>query len=352
MDSVNPPTSAGVPPSGPGQVLQKARQDLRLAPEDVAQILHLSPKQVIALEQDDYKNLPGPTYVRGYLRSYAQLLGLAPEKILESYSALTIAPKPLTPLQSVPPAQVTSDDRLVKFGTIAVVAVVLGMVYLWWRSDGDAPEHAALSPPAALSQTTASTADQAGTTPAATVPPAGNVIATETHPPVVSTPAELPKPAATAVAPVRDAHTPANAPETAKPGASAHVTVSGMILNVSPGASPKPQNATTVPRTDRAIVQAKQAADLPADAPRSRLVLQAVEESWADVRDAGDNKLLYENIPAGRRVTIEGVAPFNVFLGNADGVRVEFNGKYFDIARYKRGQVARFTLGENAAVNN
>jgi len=354
MDSVNPPTStATVPPSGPGRVLQKARQDLRLAPEDVAQILHLSSKQVVALEQDDYKSLPGPTYVRGYLRSYAQLLGLSPEKILESYNALTIAPKPLILPQSALPAQVTSGDRLVKLGTVAVVAVVLGLVYLWWRNEGETPEHAALSTPAAPSETSASTGGRADMTQAMTASPAGGAVSTETRPTVMPSPVESSKPAATGVSPARDALTAANSPEAAKPGTTGHVTVSGMILNVTPGESPKPQATTTAPaRTDRAMVQARQVADIPADAPRSRLVLYAAQESWADVRDAGDNKLLYENIPAGRSVTIEGVPPFNVFLGNADGVRVEFNGKSFDIGRYKRGQVARFTLGENAAVNN
>lgn len=352
MDSVNPPTSAAtVPPSGPGRVLQKARQDLRLAPEDVAQILHLSSKQVVALEQDDYKSLPGPTYVRGYLRSYAQLLGLSPEKILESYNALTIAPKPLILPQSALPAQVTSGDRLVKLGTVAVVAVVLGLVYLWWRSEGETPKHAALSTPVAPSETSTSTGGRAGMTQTMTASPAGGAVSTETHPPVMPSPMESSRPAASG-SPARDALTAANSPEAAKPGATGHVTVSGMILNVSPGESPKPSSNTAAPRADRAMVQARQAADIPADAPRSRLVLYATQESWADVRDAGDNKLLYENIPAGRSVTIEGVAPFNVFLGNADGVRVEFNGKSFDIGRYKRGQVARFTLGENAAVNN
>jgi hypothetical protein len=63
-------------------------------------------------------------------------------------------------------------------------------------------------------------------------------------------------------------------------------------------------------------------------------------------------KLLYENVPAGRSIAIEGVAPFSVFLGNAEGVRVEFNGQNFDIGRYKRGQVARFTLGDEKAENN
>jgi cytoskeleton protein RodZ len=40
-----------------------------------------------------------------------------------------------------------------------------------------------------------------------------------------------------------------------------------------------------------------------------------------------------------------------IFLGNADGVRVEFNGQNFDFSRYRRGRIARFTVGENATVN-
>ena len=69
-DSTTPPAPASA--SAPGSQLQQARKDLQLAPEDVAQILHLSVKHINALERDDYKSLPGPTYVRGYLRSYAQ----------------------------------------------------------------------------------------------------------------------------------------------------------------------------------------------------------------------------------------------------------------------------------------
>jgi cytoskeleton protein RodZ len=147
------------------------------------------------------------------------------------------------------------------------------------------------------------------------------------------------------VSAARDAVMPASSPPAAKPGAAGHD-------DVSPGETSKPPSATAAPHTDRAMAQARQAVDIPADAPRSRLVLYAAQESWVDVRDAGDNKLLYENIPPGRSVTIEGVPPFRVFLGYADGVQVEFNGKRFDIGRYKRGQIARFTLGENAGVNN
>jgi len=63
------------------------------------------------------------------------------------------------------------------------------------------------------------------------------------------------------------------------------------------------------------------------------------------VRDAKQTRLIYETIPAGRIVGLEGVPPFQVFLGNVDGVKVIFEGRPFDAARYKRGTTARFTVG-------
>jgi cytoskeleton protein RodZ len=74
-------------------------------------------------------------------------------------------------------------------------------------------------------------------------------------------------------------------------------------------------------------------------------VLRTEQESWAEVRDSHDSRLLYESVPAGRTLKIEGEAPLSVFLGNADGVKVEYNGRPYDISRHKRGLVARCTLG-------
>ncbi len=338
--------------SGPGRLLHEARLDLRLAPEDVAQILHLSSKQIVALEKDDYKNLPGPTYVRGYLRSYAQLLGLSPEKVLDAYNSLTIPSKPISLPQSAPPPQITSSDRLIKAATLGVAAIVLGLVYLWWRSEEEAPSPPS-TPPAVASQTPVillpappssmenvsvpstdgtSVATNSATSPAVTEPVLQVVTGNAARTLKTTTP----------VAPV---------PAT-KPGSSnGQVTVSGMIINVAPTEPLKQASPVTPPRTDRALERTRRAAE-PAGVLRSRMVLRAIQESWVDVRDARDNKLLYENVPAGRSIAIEGVAPFSVFLGNAEGVRVEFNGQNFDISRYKRGQVARFTLGDEKAVNN
>ncbi len=332
MDNT-PPKSADVaaPRSGPGRLLRQARLDLRLAPEDVAQILHLSSKQIIALEKDDYKTLPGPTYVRGYLRSYAQLLGLTPENVVEAYNNLTIPSRPILPPQSAPPPQVTSSDRMVKTASLGVAAIVLGLVYVWWQSNDQPLEQAGQSP-GAVGQTSVDVLSQ-------------NITA-ETSPltvPVNLPPANggerVPSPSASAT-PVESAAGPTKSP-------SGQLTLSGTTLNVAPAESPK-----LVANAPTASVRTRRAVDIPPGVPRARMVLYATQESWADIRDARDNKLLYENVPAGRRISIEGVAPFSVFLGNADGVRVEFNGQNYDVSRYKRGQVARFTLGEETAVNN
>ena len=327
---------ANAPRTGPGHLLQQARLDLRLAPEDVAQILHLSSKQIIALEKDDYKALSGPTYVRGYLRSYAQLLGLSPEKVVEAYNSLTIAPKPITLPQSAPPPQITSSDRIVKAATLGVAAILLALVYLWWQSGDESLDQVVLPPEAGERLEDHGLGPNVTDHTALATAPAGL--------PGNGTDRESAPPASPAAAPTRNAATPEALP-------NGQLAVSGMTLNAAPVPAPKPASADPAP-VERVTTRTRRAVDIPPGVPRARMVLHAIQESWADIRDARDNRLLYENVPAGRRISIEGVAPFSVFLGNADGVRVEFNGQDYDVSRHKRGQVARFTLGEETAVNN
>ena len=65
-----------------GELLVAARGARGLSIEAVAQQLKLSPRQVRALEQGDYGLLPGRTFVRGFVRNYARLVGLDPEHVL------------------------------------------------------------------------------------------------------------------------------------------------------------------------------------------------------------------------------------------------------------------------------
>ena len=59
----------------PGAILLEERRRQSLSLTDVARQLKLSPRQVEALERDDYAALPGPVFVRGFMRNYARHAG-------------------------------------------------------------------------------------------------------------------------------------------------------------------------------------------------------------------------------------------------------------------------------------
>jgi cytoskeleton protein RodZ len=299
--TVPPETSA--PASrvgGPGNQLRQARLDLKLTPENVAHILHLSPRQIVALENDDYGSLPGPTYVRGYLRGYAQLLGLSAEPVLETYSRSVAASKPVDLSKLAPKPEIRSDHQLIKFATVGVIVIVLSLSALWWQErDKPSPPPApqSLDRAADSSVDTEEKADSVGTVPDTTL----------ATPDARNTAAAKPAPAAPVVTPERP------------------------VVRESPAPVVTP---APIPTT-------------PVDGPRMRLVIQVPADCWADIRDAGGNRLLYETIRAGHTAVVEGVAPLAVFLGNVEGIRIEANGQPYDVSAYRRGDVARFTVGEN-----
>ena len=69
-----------------GQVLKEARENLKISLEEVAERLHLDIEIIRALESNNYAVLPGRTYIKGYLRSYAALLGIPVKDISFSVS--------------------------------------------------------------------------------------------------------------------------------------------------------------------------------------------------------------------------------------------------------------------------
>lgn len=73
--------------AGEGQILRNAREqkgwDIAKA-EDVTKIRI---RYLEALEQENYRILPGTTYVKGFLRTYAKHLGLNSEELVSLYKA-------------------------------------------------------------------------------------------------------------------------------------------------------------------------------------------------------------------------------------------------------------------------
>ena len=59
-----------------GELLRERREELRLDINDIGEILRIKPAFLAAIEQSRPQDLPGPTYVIGFVRAYARHLGL------------------------------------------------------------------------------------------------------------------------------------------------------------------------------------------------------------------------------------------------------------------------------------
>ena len=112
--------------AGEGQMLQAAREEKQWSFTYTEEITKIRIRYVQALEEEKYEILPGTTYVKGYLRTYAKQLGLNPDEIIALYNS-SATPEPIPVLES--------PNRLVKvrsiwvrpalLGSMAVLAIVL-----------------------------------------------------------------------------------------------------------------------------------------------------------------------------------------------------------------------------------
>ena len=71
-----------------GADLNAARLERGLQINEIAHLLRISKGYLKNLEAGEFNQLPGPTYVSGYLRTYAREIGLDPAEITQRYRAL------------------------------------------------------------------------------------------------------------------------------------------------------------------------------------------------------------------------------------------------------------------------
>jgi cytoskeleton protein RodZ len=127
-----------------GARLRAERERLGLTVGDMVARLRLHPKQVRALEEADFAALPESTFVRGFVRSYAMSLGLAPEPLLADLAArqgqrtpsldAMADDSPRSPVREA--AREQNSRRIVLLGALVVLAA-LGA--LGWYASRPAP---------------------------------------------------------------------------------------------------------------------------------------------------------------------------------------------------------------------
>ena len=75
------------------------------------------------------------------------------------------------------------------------------------------------------------------------------------------------------------------------------------------------------------------------------LVFAVDRESWVEVHDSAGKRLIYRTVARGQRVVLQGQPPFSVFVGNAEGVAVQYRGEPVPFTAHGDALFARFTVG-------
>jgi len=157
------------PLPGSGSLLATARKSQNRTVEEIADELNLSVTQIKTIELDQSEGLPEPTYVRGYIRSYAKLLNLDPETVLENY--LNPNWQQTTNLEDMPRGisgnTITETSRFwTPAKVIGLLAVVLSAAFLWYSGMLNSLLNNTQDIGVSTSSTSASTASQVVNTPA------------------------------------------------------------------------------------------------------------------------------------------------------------------------------------------
>lgn len=132
----------------PGEMLKQAREAKNLSHIDVAKQLKLRVQWIVDIENDHYKDAAALIYVRGYLSSYARLVHLPPEEVLNAFNAMNfdepfkVQKQPnLSEEQFVSQRQVLPyskpkknvGKRVAKVVSVIIVLALIALVVLWWR---------------------------------------------------------------------------------------------------------------------------------------------------------------------------------------------------------------------------
>ncbi len=339
-ESVAEPVEAASGPSA-GAQLRREREMRGLSIHDISDALKLSPRQVEALEQDDYEALPGPAFVRGFLRNYARCLGLDPAPLLDEVQrAARLGSIDLSPISNargdLPVGGTPRSSAPVGLIVLVLLASVLaGWYFDWFRTEapqqvveGEVSVETELMPPAFDPQTSPLTMVEPA--PGEAVEGAGG---------------EAPPTDAAVAAPVPQAVPPAAVVGPPAPTAATQVTPTAVAASTPADAAATTPPAAPAPGAPAAEpVAAPTVEPEPAPPQGAQLAFRFGADSWVEVRDAGGN-IVYSGISrAGTSRNVQGKPPFALVVGNAAQVSLEFNGKPVDLAPHTKVSVARLVV--------
>ncbi|HWM28510.1 MAG TPA: RodZ domain-containing protein [Woeseiaceae bacterium] len=302
-ESTTPPDGEHAAPLA-GERLAEARQKREISVHEIAKELHLDEPKVRALEQNAFETLGAPVFAKGYLRKYAELVGIPVDDILADYYRLNRAPPAplLVGPRAKPPRDLSPGPWLA--GLLAIF-LVTGAGWWWWSGGSEwfasLREPPALTPP--LDDTVGDSTDEGKVE--RLVEPAGN------------------EPSQTA--PVDAGTMVSDAP---RDDASA--------IEALPDDPPDSTDVATLSTTDTGQPTLRSGIELS---------LTFSGDCWTEVTDAAGERLFFGLGSAGRTVSVEGQGPLQVLLGDSDNAHLAVNGTDYPVPRSaRRGATARLMI--------
>jgi len=73
-----------------GAYLKKAREERHIELDEVEQATKIRVSYLDGLENEEWDKFPSPVYIKGFLRSYAEFLGLSKEIVLDLYNKVSV----------------------------------------------------------------------------------------------------------------------------------------------------------------------------------------------------------------------------------------------------------------------
>ena len=307
-----------------GETLRAARQAQGLEIEAVSQVIHIRSAQLKAIEENNIESLPGMTYAVGFVRSYANFLGLNGAEIVHRFKAEhghTPAQSKLSFPEPIAESRVP-DPMMVGVGAfLAVLILVLWTVYSNMHSGSKTAENPPAAPevtsvaeslPSATT-TTSATTGLAG----ATTTPAPEATAATTQPttPATTTAEQPPAPAVTAAAPV----TPAAETPKAEPVKAAAAKKEAASDDSEDSADAEDAPEAKKASNDDGVINIKRG--------KSRITLKAIEASWVQISDATQKVLYRKVLRPGEQYSVPDQPGLVLDTANAGGLKILVDGK-------------------------
>ncbi|MYB89291.1 MAG: helix-turn-helix domain-containing protein [Proteobacteria bacterium] len=306
-----------------GSVLADARDQVGLSQEEIAGQMNLMVSTIQALEEDNFANLPGPTYVRGYLHTYCKLVGLDAGQLIRNYNEQY----PAEP-EHQPPSRPDKRRGAAVLWTTAAVIVLAG-VYVFLQVPDPQPS---VQPPGLAEVPGESLASQEE------VPEVAPEVSEASAVPEAPSASEAPEvsevPEVSGASEVADARIPESVENPQTQGTP--VAEANGAGQVGPPDEESVQGAEQRPVTDGQPVS---------DGNLEVLTMTFMDDCWIEIRDADMQLLHWDLMWSGAALEIEGKAPFEVLLGNSPGVVIHIDGKRFDHSRFHQSdRTSRFKV--------